>query len=66
MVHRGTPQRFTVPIPDEDLTADNVLNVELKFPEAIRPAPNDSNTRKRSIELSGGSGTSTPEPEYNF
>jgi hypothetical protein len=48
----GTPQRFTLPLPDTVPAADATVDVELGFPEAILVDPTDSNTRKRSIKLS--------------
>jgi hypothetical protein len=47
----GTPQRFTLPLPDTVPAADATVDVELGFPEAILVDPTDSNTRKRSIKL---------------
>ena len=49
-VFAGTPQSFTFAVPAA-LTSGGVLDVELKFPEAILISPQDSNTRKRSIKL---------------
>lgn len=51
-VGTGTPQRFTFAIPDADLKADGLVDVELKAPNALKVDPQDSNTRKRSIKLS--------------
>lgn len=65
-VHTTTPQRFTITIPDDVLAADNLLNVELKFPQAIRVDPNDSATRKRSIKLSAASVTTGQDAGYDF
>ena len=50
-VHSGQPQRFIFTVPDSALGADHLLDVELRFPEAILVDPQDSNTRKRSIKL---------------
>jgi hypothetical protein len=51
-VHTGTPQRFSFAIPNTALEPGGLLDVELKVPEALKVAPQDSNTRKRSIKLS--------------
>lgn len=56
-VHTGTEQRFSFAIPDAALTPDHLLEVEMKYPQAIRVDPQDSNTRKRSIKLTAGSVT---------
>jgi hypothetical protein len=56
-VTKGTPQRFTLAVPDAALGPDNQLNVELRYPIAVRVDPQDSNTRKRSIKLTAGSVT---------
>jgi hypothetical protein len=48
----GTPQRFNFSVPDSVLTHSHLLDVELRFPEAIQVGPEDPNTRKRSIKLS--------------
>ena len=40
---------------------DQLLEVELKYPQALRVDPQDSNTRKRSIKLTAGSVTSASE-----
>ena len=53
----GDPQRFTLPIPETALAANQLLEVEFKYPEAILIDPQDSNTRKRSIKLTAGSVT---------
>lgn len=57
-VHTGAEQRFTFSVPDTALAANHLLEVELKYPQAIRVDPQDSNTRKRSIKLTAGSVTS--------
>lgn len=51
IVHSGDPQPFRFSVPDSALKADHLLDVELKFPQAILVDPQDSNTRKRSIKL---------------
>jgi hypothetical protein len=50
----GEPQRFSFAVPDAALDSKRALDVELKFPQAIRVNPQDSDTRKRSIKLSAG------------
>ena len=57
-VQTGPEQRFSFAVPDSALTPDHLLEVEMKYPEAIRVDPQDSNTRKRSIKLTAGSVTS--------
>ena len=47
----GMPQSFTFAVPDSALSGKDVLDVELRYPEAILISPQDSNTRKRSIKL---------------
>jgi len=54
-VEPGTPQRFTLPIPDAALSANHRLELEFRYPKAVQIDPQDSNTRKRSIKLSAGS-----------
>lgn len=54
IVRKGTPQRFTLAVPDTALGTDHQLDVELRYPLAIRVDPQDSNTRKRSIKLTAG------------
>jgi hypothetical protein len=54
-VQAGTPQRFSFEVPDTAI--GQALDVELRFPEAIRMNPQDSSTRKRSIKLTAGSVT---------
>jgi len=50
----GDPQRFAFIVPEDVvLKHPAALEVELKFPDAIRVSPQDSNTRKRSIRLVG-------------
>jgi hypothetical protein len=44
-------------VPDTALGTDHQLDVELKFPTAVKVDPQDSNTRKRSIKLTAGSVT---------
>lgn len=56
-VHTGAEQRFSFAIPDTVLRPDHLLEVEMKYPQAIRVDPQDSNTRKRSIKLTAGSVT---------
>jgi hypothetical protein len=51
----GVPQRFSFAIPDAALGSGRALDVELRYPQAIRANPQDSDTRKRSIKLSAGS-----------
>ena len=58
-VQTGPEQRFNFAVPDTALPADHLLEVELKYPEAMRVDPQDSNTRKRSIKLTAGSVTGT-------
>lgn len=50
-VKPGEPQRFSFTVPDAALRPDHMLDLELAFPEAILVAPQDANTRKRSIKL---------------
>ncbi|HEX4297915.1 MAG TPA: hypothetical protein VHZ56_07815 [Devosia sp.] len=50
-VHAGTPQSFTLDVPDALLQPGKPLDVELQYPEAIRVGADDPNTRKRSIKL---------------
>jgi hypothetical protein len=50
-VYSGTPQSFTFAVPGGVLNGSDLLDVELRFPEAILISPQDSNTRKRSIKL---------------
>jgi hypothetical protein len=46
------PQTFRVPLPPKLVdAADGRLDVILDFPTALRMAPTDGNTRKRSIKL---------------
>ena len=47
----GAPQGFSFAVPDAALTPNHLLDVELRYPEAILISPQDSNTRKRSIKL---------------
>jgi hypothetical protein len=58
-VQTGPEQRFSFAVPDSALKPDHLLEVEMKYPEAIRVDPQDSNTRKRSIKLTAGSVTGT-------
>lgn len=50
-VMTGEPQSFSFALPDSAFATTHVLDLELAFPEAIRPSPQDSATRKRSIKL---------------
>lgn len=50
-VATGTPQRFAFTIPADAVTGQ-VLDLELRYPEAILVSPRDSDLRKRSIKLS--------------
>ena len=61
-VAMGPEQRFSFAIPDAALTPDHLLEVEMKYPQAIKVDPQDSNTRKRSIKLTAGSVTAAAEP----
>lgn len=56
-VQPGPEQRFSFAVPDAALKPDHLLEVEMKYPQAIRISPQDSNTRKRSIKLTAGSVT---------
>ena len=47
----GTPQTFTFAVPDAALEPSDLLDVELRFPNAILVNSQDTNTRKRSIKL---------------
>ena len=64
-VQTGPEQRFSFAVPDTALVANHLLEVELKYPEAVRVDPQDSNTRKRSIKLTAGSVTGAGEPLSN-
>ena len=52
----GSTQTFTVVVTDALLQPGKPLDVELKYPEAIRVGADDPNTRKRSIKLMAGAG----------
>ena len=56
-VQTGPEQRFSFVVPDSALTPNHLLEVEMKYPQAIKVDPQDSNTRKRSIKLTAGSVT---------
>ncbi len=56
-VDTGPEQRFHISVPGTALGGTHVLEIELKYPDAIRVDPQDSNTRKRSIKLTAGSVT---------
>jgi hypothetical protein len=51
VVETGTPQRFTFSVPAELIAGATALTLELRYPNAIRMNPTDSDTRKRSVKI---------------